>query len=419
MPILSNGDYLNSLDNSFIGASRKLVKTNKNIGKMNKQYNKEVNQSDIDSMIGYLSNINIYLDQLIAVSLGESVQPVMEGGALEGPLDDQDIRSILYNLIDTNHLSWDEVNAILDDPQFHQKVDELLQHYDNPDEPKHLIMQKIHNILADYYDGDVFEDVTDEPESISRFAPMRFDTPSDYDPSESSMSIPEYDLSGYVENVFEEVQQELHHLYPTIDRLRRYALSQYVPIEYTIEGSKAKTLYDYNELLRKVVLDDKRVQDALRDDDPNLFESIKHLPNVIPKLDKEHQRGILSLISTIMIEINKAKKFFKLSFLQDVTKVGEQTRESVAKIMNDMKIKTDEIKEISRRGAYDVVTNKNIHQLLTELDSLDNTNIFKGVEVMYDLPSLEGGSMKSMKIKDPFLFNPYKGFESMPMKYLL
>ena len=469
MPEFLHKDYLNQLDDSFIRASRNLVKNYASVGEsqpvLARQFDERNKNEVVEKFSGHLSNINVYLDEIIAFSLGEQFEQ-LDGGALDDEEDDSPLRAQFgraqnddedenFNLPDQRKQNA-EIDAAGVQDRFLELAkdqelteDDLDRYFENGEKFREFINETTHLFNMFYFQSDeedeaLFKKMDDKLlaviENIKN--PIRQDSP----PQKPKKGRKPLVLSP---SDWKKAPTEADIIlkYPTITRLQRRA--QELGLDITRETKKknknnstGRTNKSLPELLSEVTK--KEAEMFQEQEEPEQEEPVQEedfldsfgfdfqgseAASVIPAFIKpiaKHSpsyNSILQTISKCQMEVNKAGQFFKSTFMKEVSKLKDDEIKDIRQVLNDIGIKLDELDDIMDREVYDLPTEKLLKKLIgtmfqqiEEIErGLNSVKILYTVSTPNEEHQLQGSGIKPAN-EFQFYFNEYK---NMPMKYFL
>ncbi len=482
MPTFLHKDYLSSLDDSFIKASKNVVK-NYDRG-YNSDYvlaKKELSahqQMEASKFMGSLSNVSVYLDEIIAYSLGEQYEK-LEGGFIgeDGKHADVDSRMFKASLkmgLDHAAISDEMFKSFLTrytDLSFEEYIKVSLDQINT--ETAEMDSTATARYVIDIIDNDINELLASNHEE-------QLDAQRDIDeePLESDGESEISELSEPEEPVVEQahhVHKDLiiKQLLKELKKLRKpqlIALAERLHIPTTNAIGKqilSNDLMDRiaekqfsqlsHEEIESLLPKNKEVEQLAssikitsNEDTPEAGYpekvAMREIPEHIEPIRKPSNtyNQILSTISKARIELNRCGKYFKGAFMQHIAKMKSEDANEITELLFKIKTQIQELLLIMDKNIFDKPTEKLMDKLIESvkelcdsiqagLDSLkfkmssetrsepvqvdDDASLGDVTWVSPDNVSVDDSmSGGAMRPKFKFYFDEYK---NMPMKYFL
>jgi hypothetical protein len=408
MPTFLHKDYLSSLDDSFIKASKNIVK-NYDRG-YNSDYvlaKKELSahqQMEASKFMGSLSNVSVYLDEIIAYSLGEQYEK-LEGGwidsagvkrevttrmfkdSLERLLEQKGLTVELFKSLiaryypsvsfeDYIKLSLDHINYVTAE----MDLDKTVDYVDN------MIASDIDDVYVRYH-----KDQLDAQEHFEE--PLESDEESEI----SELSEPEEPVVEPVHHVNKELI--IKQLMKELKKLRKpqlIALAERLHIPTTNAIGKqilSNDLMDRiaekqfsqlsHEEIESLLPKNKEVEQLAssikitsNEDTPEAGYpekvAMREIPEHIEPIRKPSNtyNQILSTISKARIELNRCGKYFKGAFMQHIAKMKTEDANEITELLFKIKTQIQELLLIMDKNIFDKPTEKLMDKLIESVKEL-------------------------------------------------
>jgi hypothetical protein len=435
MPALLHGKYLNELDDSFIRASKQLVKnyTTLSMAKpvLEKKFEKEQKSEALGQLSGYLGNVSTFLDEIIAYSLGEQYEILnggqLHGGAMDGPLDDDEIEDIISHSSKMAGISEEELPEVFEAAGYTKPgfIAYIKIHFDHQDRTLDEEYQRIysfcsrifHQVAPSYRESKARKE-TQAAEELAAAEPDGV-AQQEYQPTDAELYAVKREYPR-----LKDVQKKAHELGIDINtNMVRKGNGR--PILKTVRQLQlqiAQYLHAQPEVHEEV---HEPISDEEQDGDPGPGGAPDDPgaggPGGVPgpvRRGAFSYNAILSAISRCMTEAKKTKTFLNNVFTKEVRQMTEENMNEFNVVLNEIIEKLDELDEVKDRGVYDAPTYKLVEGLIGFVLPLCKqvTSALSIVKVMYTaVPNMQGGSMPS---KNQFQFY-FKKYQNMPRKHML